>query len=157
MRARLQRAMTLTLTLAACAGVARADDDRRTRAPLLPKYQQECAACHVAYPPGLLPAPSWQRLLANLPRHYGTDASVDPATLKELSGWLVANAGAGRRGGEEPPQDRITQSAWFVRKHREVPAATWRLPAVKSPANCAACHTQAEQGDFNEHRVRIPR
>ena len=30
--------------------------------PLLPKYQQECAACHVAYPPGMLPADSWQRL-----------------------------------------------------------------------------------------------
>ena len=44
-----------------------------------------------------------------------------------------------------------------MREHDEVPAATWKLPAVKSAANCAACHTQADQGDFNEHNVRIPR
>jgi hypothetical protein len=33
----------------------------------------------------------------------------------------------------------------------------WRLAAVKSPANCAACHTTAEQGDFRERNIRIPR
>jgi hypothetical protein len=135
-----------------------ADGDRRIAAvPLLPKYRQECAACHVAYPPGMLPAASWQRLMNNLPRHFGTDASLDPSAVKELSGWLAANAGTGKRAGDAPPQDRITRSAWFVRQHDEVASATWKLPAVKSPANCSACHTQADQGDFNEHRVRIPR
>ena len=24
-------------------------------------------------------------------------------------------------------------------------------------ANCTACHTQADQGNFDEHQVRIPR
>ena len=62
------------------AGAALADGDRRApRTPLLPKYQQECAACHVAYPPGMLPAASWQRVMGNLSHHYGTDASLDPA------------------------------------------------------------------------------
>ena len=32
----------------------------RTRVPMLAAYQQECSACHMAYPPGLLPAASWQ-------------------------------------------------------------------------------------------------
>ena len=79
---------------------------------------------------------------------------------KEISpayNWLAANAGSSRRGRDEPPQDRITQSAWFLRKHDEVPARTWKLPAVKSPSNCVACHARAEQGDFNEHNVRLPR
>ena len=125
--------------------------------PLLPKYQQECAACHVAYPPGLLPAASWRRVMGSLSRHYGADASLDAATADELSAWLAANAGSLRRVRDEPPQDRITQSAWFLRKHDEVPARTWKLPAVKSPSNCVACHARAEQGDFNEHNVRIPR
>ncbi|MEQ1685003.1 MAG: diheme cytochrome c [Burkholderiaceae bacterium] len=137
------------------AQAALADDHRRV--PLLPKYQQECAACHVPYPPGMLPAASWQHLMNNLPRHYGTDASLDPASVKELSTWLAANAGTYKRVREEPPEDRITRSAWFIRKHDEVPAATWKLPAVKSASQCAACHAQAEQGDFNERNVRIPR
>jgi hypothetical protein len=124
---------------------------------LLPGYRQECAACHLAYPPGLLAAASWQRVMSTLPRHFGTDASLDAASTKALATWLAANAGTYKRVREAPPEDRITRSAWFTRKHDEVPAAAWKRPAVKSPANCSACHAQADQGDFNEHNVRIPR
>jgi mono/diheme cytochrome c family protein len=137
---------------------ARADDGQRAPpVPLLPKYQQECAACHIAYPPGMLPAASWQKLMNTLPRHYGSDASLDAASVRQLSAWLGANAGTYKRVSEEPPENRITRSAWFTRKHDEVPAATWKTAAVKSAANCAACHTKADQGDFNERSVRIPR
>ncbi|MEJ8813175.1 diheme cytochrome c [Variovorax ureilyticus] len=127
------------------------------RVPLLPKYREECAACHISYPPGMLPAASWQRIMATLPRHYGTDASLDPATVSALAGWLSANASTSGRRSEPPPEDRITRSAWFVREHREVSPAIWKLPGVKSASNCAACHTQADQGDFNERNVRYPR
>lgn len=152
------RALLSVCLMAAFNTPATADQEGRAlRAPLLPSYQQECAACHLAYPPGLLPAPSWQRLLGDLPHHYGSDASLDPATRQALQTWLVANAGTYKRVSEAPPQDRITRSAWFTRKHREVAPGAWRLPAVKSAANCTACHAQAEQGDFNEHDVRIPR
>jgi hypothetical protein len=133
------------------------DDRRGPVVALLPKYQQECAACHVAYPPGMLPDASWRRLLNDLPRHYGTDASLDAATVTELATWLGANAGTSRRVRESPPEDRITRSAWFMRQHDDVPAAVWRRATVKSTANCTACHTRADQGDFNEHTVRIPR
>jgi len=44
-----------------------------------------------------------------------------------------------------------------VHEHGEVPSAVWRSPAVKSAANCAACHTGAEKGDFRERGIRIPR
>ena len=142
--------------LALCATAALADGAPRVE--LLPKYRQECAACHIAYPPGMLPAASWQRLMSQLPRHYGSDASLDAATLAELSGWLAAHAGTGKRvDARPPPEDRITRSDWFVREHDELPAAVWKRPAVKSAANCAACHTQADQGDFRERNIRIPR
>jgi hypothetical protein len=143
--------------LAAAALAQAAFADRAPRVPLLPQYQQECAACHVAFPPGMLPAASWQRLIANLARHYGTDASLDAATTQELSTWLSSHAGTYKRVRDAPPDDRITRSAWFTREHHEVSAATWKLPAVKSASNCAACHTQADQGDFSERYIRIPR
>jgi len=136
---------------------ALAGDAKRAPLPLLPKYQQECSSCHVAFPPGLLPAASWQRVMGNLPRHYGTDASLDAATVSELSAWLTANAGTTKRVSGTPPQDRITLSPWFIREHNEVAPATWKLPAVKNAANCIACHTQTDQGDFSERNVRIPR
>lgn len=154
-----QRLRVTAVLLAAlfAAATASADGDRRAAVPLLPKYASECASCHVAYPPGMLPAASWNRLMQDLPRHFGTDASVDAATQKELSQWLTAHAGTSERVREIPPEDRITRSAWFIREHRELAPATWQRPMIKSAANCAACHTEAEKGDFDEHRVRIPR
>lgn len=141
--------------------LAHADDDegeRFTSAPLLAKYKQECSACHLAYPPGLLPAQSWRRLMSGLPRHFGTDASLDATSVKQISDWLVKHAAPSAEGARTaPPDERISRSAWFIRQHDEVPSRTWKLPAVKSAANCAACHTRAEQGDFNERYVRIPR
>ncbi len=139
------------------AGTARAD---RVPVPPLPAYQAECAACHLAYPPGLLPAVSWQRLMANLPRHFGSDASVDPATLKQLSEHLAANAGTFKKVARDPappPEDRISRAPWFVREHREIDPATWKRKAVGSASNCAACHAQAAQGSFSEREIQIPR
>ena len=95
--------------------------------------------------------------MGNLQNHYGTDASLDAATVKQLSVWLNTHAGTYKRVSAPPPDDRITRSAWFIREHDEVSAATWKRPAVKSAANCAACHTQADQGDFRERNIRIPR
>lgn len=134
-------------------------DNAGPRVPLLSKYQQECAACHIAYPPGMLPAASWQHLMGSLQQHYGTDASLDEASLREISGWLQVHAGTYKRVSEAPPQDRITKSAWFLRKHNagEVPPEVWKRPAVGSASNCAACHTQAADGRFSERDIKIPR
>jgi hypothetical protein len=149
----------LSVALGLACGAAQADgNDARTAAQPLPAYRQECGACHIAYPPALLPQASWQRLMSNLPRHFGTDASLDPATQRELAAWLQAHAARnGLRTTTPPPDDRITTSTWFRREHDEVPAATWKRMSVKSPSNCAACHRAADQGDFDEHQVRIPR
>jgi Dihaem cytochrome c len=148
---------TLGAALLLAAGLGTAWADSGPRVPLLPQYTQECGGCHAPYPPGLLPAASWQRLMSGLRQHFGTDASLDGPAAKDLTGWLTSNAGTGRRSASTPPQDRITLSPWFIREHREVAAATWKLPAVNSAANCAACHTQADSGDYRERNTRIPR
>ena len=125
-------------------------------APVSPMqaYRQECSGCHLAYPPRLLPAPSWERILSNLSHHFGTDASLDEPQVRAIGAWLARESA---RGVPAPPEDRITRSAWFLHEHDEVPAATWKRASIRSPSNCAACHTRADQGDFNEHTVRIPR
>jgi len=121
------------------------------------QFQKECASCHMAYPAGLLPAGSWQHLMANLGQHFGSDATLDASSVNVITEYLTRNAGSYKRVSEMPPQDRITQSNWFARKHnKHVNASTWARPAVGSRANCAACHQGAEQGNFNEHSVRIP-
>lgn len=121
-----------------------------------PKWKAECGSCHVAYPPQLLPAASWQRLMKGLDRHFGTDASVDAATAAEIGAFLEKYAGS-KRGIAGETTLRVSETAWFQREHRKVDAATWKLPAVKSAANCAACHSAAEAGDYHERGIRIPK
>jgi len=142
----------LLLSAGLMVAVAHAEDDP-PRVPMLRAYEQECSACHVAYPPGFLPPASWSRLMHDLPHHFGTDASLDPATAKTISSWLEGHASA---HAAKPPQERITRSAWFQREHREVPSDAWQRPAVRGASNCAACHAGASQGDYGEHQVRIP-
>lgn len=141
--------------LTACTS-AWADSGRSMPASVPSAYTQECAACHTAYPPGMLPARSWQRIMDGLDHHYGADASLDATTVKQIGGWLQTHAGTYRRVSGEPAQDRITRSAWFERKHRNIEPATWALPSVKSAANCAACHSRADQGDFDDDHLRFP-
>ncbi len=127
------------------------------RVDLLDAYKQECSACHTAYSPAMLGAASWQRIMSGLDRHYGVDASLDAKTLTEVSRWLQGHAGTSRKVSVTPPEDRITRSAWFEREHRKVPDAVWKRASVRGPAQCAACHTRADQGDYDEDHVRIPR
>lgn len=147
--------MAAVLGLAATT-LAQADSGRRLPRNVPAAYTQECASCHPAYPPGMLPARSWQRVMSGLDKHYGTDASLDAATLQQLDRWLQAHAGTYKRVREEPPQDRITRSAWFARKHRGIDSRVWTLASVRSPANCAACHSGAERGDFDDHDLKLP-
>jgi len=121
------------------------------------QVKQECGTCHITYPAGLLPAGSWQHLMANLGQHFGNDASLDTNTAAAITQYLTGNAGTYKRVSEMPPNDRITESYWFSRKHnKHVSADTWTRPSIGSRSNCAACHAGAEQGNFNEHSVRIP-
>jgi mono/diheme cytochrome c family protein len=145
--------------LSATFAITAAADSKSPVVPLLPVYKQECSACHVAYPAGMLPAASWKRLMGGLNKHYGTDASLDEKSLAEISGWLDGHAGTYKRVSEMPPDDRITKSAWFIRKHneREVSPAVWKRASVGSASNCIACHTNAAQGSFSEREIKIPK
>lgn len=155
MNFRFVPAMTL-LALGAVPVWVHADSREMPASAMPPAYVQECGSCHMAFPPGVLPARSWGRLMAGLDKHYGTDAALDAPTRRAIDAWLQGHAGTYKRVREEPPQDRITRSVWFERKHREVAPEVWKRPAVNSRAHCTACHTRADQGDFDDDRVRIP-
>jgi cytochrome c553 len=153
-------ALLLLLLALLAAPAAQAGKRERHRAgmppaALLPAYAQECSGCHLAYPPGLLPGASWRRIMAGLERHYGDDASTDAATARQIGDWLQSQTGR-RAFSLAPPQDRITRSPWFERKHRRIAPADWQRPEIKSAANCAACHARAEQGDWRKRNVRLP-
>jgi len=122
-------------------------------------WKTECGSCHMAYPPGLLPASAWKKQMDNLQNHYGVNATLtaeDEKIIRSYLGTAAASNGPDYSNSKgEPP--RITSTGWFVRKHDEISPAIWKRKAVGSAANCQACHSGAAKGDFNEDAVRIPR
>ncbi|HUW76486.1 MAG TPA: diheme cytochrome c [Gallionella sp.] len=140
---------------------ARADDDDDEDTGHRPaivdaKWASECSACHVAYPARYLPADSWRAIMAGLDKHFGSNASLDPATAKEITAYLEKNAST-RRHHSGKPVLRITETRWWRSEHREIAARHWKNPKVKSRADCEACHTTADKGDFSERHVKFPR
>ena len=133
--------------------------------PALRTYREECGACHLAYPPGLLPARSWTRLLDGLEDHFGQNAEVDPATRAQLDALLTAYGAEANthprsrkvlRSVAQATPLRISALPYILRKHDELRAEVWTRPGVVSRSNCGACHGGAEQWAFSEHDVRIP-
>ena len=116
-------------------------------------YKAECGSCHAAYPPALLGAGTWREIMRGLDRHFGTDAGLGDSAHAQVKAYLEAGAGGPRR---EVRTLRISDAPWFREEHGRIAAATWKSTAVKSPANCAACHRQAERGDFGEASLRVP-
>jgi len=148
------RRLVLPLVFAALAAPAFAEEGERLPMPQNAAWQTECSACHMAFPPILLPGRSWTQIMTTLDDHFGENAMLDEPTRGEIEAFLVANAGdAGGRtfrgvAADQTPL-RITELDWFVRQHsREV------SPAMKeragSMSNCTACHRGAAMGMFGD-------
>lgn len=152
----------LMLAITTTMPVAQADDDEdEGKAPMVSnaKWVSECGACHLAYPPRMLPAESWRAIMAGLDKHFGSNASLDAADVNEITAFLEKNADTRKKNHEvsDKPLLRITETRWFKSEHREVAEHTWKNAKVKSRANCGACHTKAESGDFSERNVKVPK
>lgn len=124
-------------------------------------WKDECGSCHMLYLPGLLPPAAWQLQMDTLAEHYGSNASLETAEYQEILDFLLRNSTRNRlpvesrgRPGEPP---RVSETRWFEDKHDEVSTEKFQRESVGGPANCVACHRDAERGDFDDDRVKIPR
>lgn len=131
------------------------------------RYLAECSSCHMAYPPGLLPARSWKKIMSGLSDHFGDNAELDAQTTAELTRYLVDNSAdksnyrrsrqITRSLASDAAPLRITEVPYIRNKHDEIPTRLIRgNPKVGSLSNCNACHKNAEQGSFRERDINIP-
>lgn len=174
--------MGLTLGLIGISGLVLSDDDEheesggwgpwsQSRLDVAPvgnaNYEEECGSCHFPYQPGLLPARSWQELMAGLAAHFGENAELDEADAQKLTQYLTDNAadvsnykrsrGIMRSLQKNDVPLRISNTHYFKRKHHELPARMVKgNDKVRSFSNCELCHTHATQGSYNEHQVKVP-
>jgi hypothetical protein len=151
--------------------IAGADEDHGGKPGLAPVknelYRAECGACHFAFPPGLLPARSWEKLMENLHDHFGENAELTPEDFDRVLNYLRAEAAdrsdyarsqraASMIAAGDTPL-RITETRYFRRLHDEVPRRVFNdNPNLKTISQCKACHTRADQNSYRENEIEIP-
>jgi len=127
------------LLLALCTSAAHGREDLWQSGEDNAAWRNECGACHMAFPPRMLPAEDWQLIMRRLDRHFGADASLDDALRSQIAAFLERNGSHEmfRDTGDELP--RLTARAWFERRHQ---GAIRRLlqGRLKSLADCQGCH-----------------
>ena len=130
-------------------------------------YIKECGSCHFPYQPGLLPANAWNKMMANLDKHFGSDASLAPEDFQTLSKYLNDNSAEKNMqykrsnrivssipAGQIP--DSISTTPYIIKKHNELKKSMITQPEVKGLFNCMACHTTADKGSYSEKDIKIP-
>jgi len=131
------------------------------------KWKAECSSCHMLYHPGLLPERSWKKIMTGLDNHFGENASLDAVTRDEITKFLALNSAdkqdnrRSSRINQSIPANtsplRISETNYFLSKHDELSASTFKRKSIGSASNCIACHQGAEKGNFSESQIRIPR
>jgi hypothetical protein len=97
------------------------------------KWKEECGSCHIVYPPKLLTADNWQKMMGSLNKHFGANAELDAKDNKDILEFLKKHAGSGER--HSAASLRISDTPWFKREHRSVSPKEWVHPEVKSKSN----------------------
>ena len=130
-------------------------------------WREECGDCHMAYHPSLLPARSWQALMDGQNDHFGDDLDLDENVAVEITRFLLDNSA--ERMVIEPswrilqstPADqtplRITDTAYWKKKHNDIARQYWDSDKVKDKGNCGACHRDADAGTYEDAAMRMPR
>lgn len=137
--------------------------------PALPDnaaWRRECGDCHLAFHPSLLPARSWQHMMATLSDHFGEDVTLDAETASEIGTFLTTNAAetlpsepahrilASIPAGQSPL--RVTETGYWKHKHAGIADKYWSAPTVGRRSNCKGCHLDADAGTFEDAGMRLP-
>ncbi len=134
------------------------------RAVAVPEvYSNECGDCHHAYHPSLRSRAAWQSIMNGLADHYGEDASLDEETTTIIRTYLDENnAGtfdtevSQRVGRIDSPSFRMTDTAYWKKRHEDIDSSVFRLKAVGSKVNCNNCHKDAASGRFDDANIHVP-
>ena len=118
--------------------------------------KEECSGCHFAFPGAMLPSKSWTHLMNSLESHFGEDASLDEASVAEITSYLNSNSADSSwignrfsRGQTREWPDRVTETDYWLREHKN---QSFKDPInLKdiSPVDCVACHDDASRGIFD--------
>tara|TARA_X000001036_G_scaffold432780_1_gene469251 strand:+ start:307 stop:855 length:549 start_codon:yes stop_codon:yes gene_type:complete len=128
-----------------------------------PAYIEECGACHLAYPPGLMPSKTWDKVMTGLSDHFGENAELDDETAQLIMSYLQQESlRPGKptvmsemlRNLPQNPPLRMTEFPAFLAAHEIIGE---QLEMESFPEGflspCADCHRQAADGIFEKDRM----
>ena len=148
----------IALTVVALAGIVSvARSDTEPPGPLVPGNEgapaalQECGDCHMVFSSRMLPSRSWAAILSMMDDHFGENAAISKKDLDEIRNFLTSHAAD---SPDATPRERhflsallpsstplrITATPWWNQMHADFNFDAVKHSAVKSAANCVACH-----------------
>ncbi len=142
--------------------------EKQDYAALHSDFVEECASCHIIYPPYLLPKKSWEIMMSDLENHFGDDASLDDETNLSILNFLKQRSAENSThqaafGILKSLKDRndtiiaISQTPYWKEIHKDIDEKIYKSEQVKSRANCAACHVDFEKGLLENHLIKMPK
>ena len=106
-------------------------------------YLENCAGCHVALPPEVMPTETWRQLLLD-PQHYGRQLQL-PVGPPRILIWNYLRDFSRPHTKEEEIPYRLPQSRYFKALHPRV-----KLPRPTSVGTCLTCHPSADRYNFRQ-------
>jgi hypothetical protein len=105
-------------------------------------YLENCASCHVALPPEVLPSETWRRVLLEPEQHYGTQVQ-QPIGPSLLIMWDYLRTFSRPEEKGKPLPYRVSESRFFKALHPRV-----KLPETVKPNSCVSCHPGVTQYNY---------
>ncbi len=133
-------------------------------------YYTDCGDCHKTYPPYMLPARSWKRIIKDLDNHFGeeiTEANISKEARTSILNYLTSNSSEYSTNKiafrfinslekDEAPK-AITKTDYWRDIHKNIDPKVFKSKKVKSRAYCWSCHEGFEQGIFKNEKISIPK
>lgn len=104
-------------------------------------YLENCATCHIALPPAVLPTQTWKNLLQDS-QHYGATIKplVDPGRILV---WRYISTFSRPHKKDERTPYRVNSSRYFKALHPQV-----KLPSPAKIGSCVSCHPGVSEYNF---------
>ncbi len=125
-----------------------ASDAIGTVDPVPPAYQlgqelylENCASCHIALPPAVLPTQTWKQILQDS-QHYGAQLAplIDPPRLLV---WKYLQTFSRSQAKEEQTPYQLDDSRYLKALHPKV-----KLPRPIEISSCVSCHPGVAEYNF---------
>lgn len=107
-------------------------------------YLKNCATCHIAVPPQVLPSETWRNLIQDQ-SHYGTELEPLREPSRSLIWSYLRYASRQKSNREERTPYRVDKSQYFRALHPRV-----ELPRPTSLDTCLSCHPAAPNFNFRQ-------